>query len=253
MSKEKPDVEKTEGMRNNSAWVSAGFKKFDDAMVKTKHGQERVAVRFNKDSGQFGACVADMTFECKDYKGLVEAMGEHLNALESLEYTRYILVEYSQRHSSRRGPRGSKHWGGGGDEDRPVSGIYLEFDVYDVSNPFELAVYGHGPRGKSRARVWRRMEREESTGEWQPAGGDETRHIYDEDDINHLIEYTEPRYQTLNELFNSLGKIAEVLDGMFGEKMLTSGKSAKLLDAMMGQKLLAAPAEEKPKKKGRRR
>src|SRR5690606_34769226 len=127
--------------RSDSQWKQLGFKKFDDAMVPTTHGQERVAVRFDKHSGTFGASVRDQTFESKDFKALSKAMSEYLKAREALTFERYLSITYERRGESTRGRRyGSKSWRGNNiDESDPeavVAGIYLEFDVWDVSNEF---------------------------------------------------------------------------------------------------------------------
>lgn len=254
MKKEEPNVEEQSGERTQTQWNQKGFKKLDVVIIKSKHGQQRVDVRFNKDSGFFGASLADMTFTSRDYHALVAKLSAHLMSIESLVYERYILINYDERHESTRGRGGSKEWRGSKDHgDRPVSGIYLEFDVYDISNDFDVAVHSAGPRGTSKARVWRRMRRDDS--EWAPDGDDETRHIYDEDDdLKELVPYTDDRYQTLVGIKDGFQNIAAILNGMFGEKAMESGKSITMLDAMSGQKLLPAPPElEKPKKKGRKR
>jgi hypothetical protein len=72
-------------------------------------------------------------------------------------------------------------------------------------------------------------------------------------DLTELIPFTEDRYQTLLGIKESFTRVAVILNGMFGEKVLEAGKSAAMLDAMSGQKLLAAPPEPPPKTKGRKR
>lgn len=241
-----PNVTMHDFEKTPSEFRRDGFKKFEDAMVPTKHGQKRVPVVFDNHSGTFGASVADKAFFSKDYKALVAAMSAHLTTLETLEFERWITVDFSLKHESTRRGHGSKEWRGSDHADRPVSGIYLEFDVYDVSKPFDVAVYG-GRNATSKSRVWRRLSR--IKGEWTPVDGEEARHERDSDD--KLIEYTEDRYQTLCGLKESLGKVATVLHAMFDSKALESGAGILLLDKMSGQKLLAAPAPERVVK-GRR-
>ncbi len=257
MPQEKPSVAVSQGNRDKSEWNKSGFKKFDDAMVPTSHGQARVATYFNKDESRFAAGAADLLFFCSDYRVLVDAISEKLKALEALTFQRYIDVDYEQTHESRRYGHGSKGWYGD-DKDKPVCGIRLEFDVYDISDPFEVAVYG-GRKATSQARVWRRLWRNDR-GEWVQEGDDETRYQGRDGGgvggVGHLIPFTEERHQTLTSLKEGMASIAATLNGMFNSKSLASGQAALLLDGLETQKLLPAPppeVSEKPKKKGRSR
>lgn len=241
------------GERTKHRWNELGFKKLEDVMVPTKIGQRRVAVVFNARTGEFGANAAEHHFHSKDYRGLIKAIGEHFDKVSTLTFERYISIDFDVRHESTRSGYGSKSWRGSGDEDKPVSGIQLEFDVHDVSNPFDVAVHGRG--GKATARVWRRLERQ-ANGEWQTVGKEETRHENHYGGLKQMIPFTEERFQTLTSLKDGMTRIAAVLHEMFNDKALESGKAALLLDGLETQKLLPAPPptdSKKHKKKGQSR
>lgn len=251
MTDEIPVTEST-GTHSDSEWKRAGFTRFKEAMVHCDLEARRVAIRFSESSGRFGACLADVTFYSTDYKALVKRLGAHLASLQALVFDRYLDVDYEQRCESERTGHGSKHWRGEGKG--AVTQVGLAFDVYDVSSEYATAVHGRGRAGTSKARVWRLLRIED--GNWVQAIDDDMRHVHgDYDPFKTLIPFTEERYQTLLGLMESLGKIAEVLNAMFGDKALESGKGVAMLDSVSGQKLLPAPPapSKKPKKKGRPR
>lgn len=250
--KDEIPVHESAGERGDAEWKRDSYKRFEDAMIHGKLETRRVVVRFNSSMGLFGASFGDMTFRSRDYKALTKRLAEHLSTMESHVFARYLKVDYEQRHESRRNRHGGKAWHGDGEGD--VTGIYLEFDVFDVSEEYDTAVHGRGARGTSKARVWRRMARGRD-GEWSQVGDDDVEHVYgDHDPFKALIPYTEDRWRTLVGLKESIGKVAAVLDSMFGDKALESGAGMAMLDGMAGQRLLPAPeTPARPAKKGKRR
>jgi len=215
--------------RSQLEWNRAGFKKIDEHVVKGTHVARKVAIRFDKHNGHFGASVDGGSFVAPTFQSLEKLLRAHVDAHSQLVFHRYIDVRYVRHPETTRGThRGSwsRSYRVSGDE--RVVGIELEFDVFDVSEPFETA--GVKQNVPARACVWQRLKRSDFAASsrlrsWEPSAAPETLSYGGSDRPEALIPYTDARFETLCAIQAGIAaldaKLNEIVgDAAKGEKAL---------------------------------
>jgi hypothetical protein len=235
----KAHVEVENYERPTRYWTDLGYKKFETVRIDGGTAAEHVKIMFHRHEAKFCATCLKVTFLSTDYRALVAAIGKHIEASATRTFNRYIDVFYERRPESDRSPSiGGRSWShyssrneDGDLESKDVSGIVLEFDVYDISEPFEYALV----KGNDKAREWRRLFWDPLLNDWNVDVSQTltcTRH-----EIADYLPYTWERYQTLLAIRKGLSRLDEKLTSLFREK---GEKSARLLDAIDTTKLLGA-------------
>jgi len=204
-------------------WSRSGFKKLDTVEVKGRHQTVRVTVRFDKHDSMFAAELEGVTFKGRDLKAVEVALGKHLATVEAYEFRRYIEIDYDRTHESQRhGIQGRSWWGARGEDERPVSGIRLEFDVYEVTEPF---VTRSGCE-RTTARVWRRLRWDEAGAIWI-TGAEEVRN---DSSLTGLIPFTQERLDVLVAIKTALQGLDAKLWLLFGDKVKDVGRMLDQMD-----------------------
>lgn len=227
-------------------WASDGFKKFEEVLAQGKDRGEHVKVYFKKHDATFAAYYRNMYFEAKDYKALEVALSEHLKKSETLTFHRYLYINYHRTEESRRHggvgnySRGG-HYGRRDHDEVEISGIGLEYDVYDVSEPFETGCRGSAKNSTYKAQVQRRMI-QGPNGEWSVDNEETVSCEYglstkenDEDGrrggSSRVVPYTEERRATLDAIRDAIKKIDAKLSTIVGKRAKDVGLALDGLDA----------------------
>lgn len=200
-------------------WRTNGYKKFDEIMVAGESARERVKVWFNRKDESWGASLRGMTFLAGSMAALEGALGRHLRQSEVYQFSRYLTVDYTRTAESHRGRHpGTKSWSGGRRStaaSEEIAWIGLEFDVWDVSQPFNSSPpYAADAAESVPCRVWRRMELDESA-EWRAVEDDVV--LSEERASRKLIPFTHARFRLLVSIKRAIQEIDAKLVAVLGE------------------------------------
>lgn len=217
-----------------------GTKKIDTITIKGDFTTVEVDLRYHKENGTFYASIGTVDFHDDDLASLKEKLVEHLKKQEVLTWEKYILVEYSSTELATvlGGTRGSYY--GASDKAKKagnVGGIAIEYQVFEVSNSFDMSI---GDK-KSTARRWREYRRREIYGEWIQHGGtgNEDQHVEDHYKyrFDRLIPYSDERIAALDRIQAAIVDLDKKMTTLFG-KGASSAIMAATLDQLDASKLL---------------
>ncbi len=223
------------------------FKKFDTIIVEGKYAKASVAVYFDSSSACFGASLRGVTFDTKDYKDLVKALSTHLRGQESMQFSRYIRIDYERYRAAERNTLFSSSWQGD-DDSKPVVGVRVDYTIVDVSDSFATTNHRGSP---SRSCIWQMMEWDEALKDFVPHSKPQV--VSDGDDSNSkkkLIPFTPERWATIQRIQHALSDLDQRLQALFGDDVDTAARTAQL-DGLGGGPLLldAGASTSTPKRR----
>lgn len=221
-----------------------GTKKIDTITIKGDFISEKVDLRYHTEDGTYHASIGTVDFQDDSLPDLKSKLTAHIKKQEVLTWERYILVDYRSTElatvlGGTRGDYYSQHKAKKNAND--VGGLTLEYQVFEVSNPFDMQIGDN----KRPARRWREYRRNEIYGQWIRIGGagNEEQHTEDHHKytFSRLIPYSDERIATLDRIQAAIADLDRRMGLMFG-KGATGTAIAQVLDRLDTTKLLGSGA-----------